>query len=189
MATRLAELDQVFEPGLTLTVLGREYVVPLPSAALGVWCQRVATLASDAHNATTDEEVAAVAERMQNLPKLDDRDLTLAQRLLGPVHDQMVADRVPHPYVEFCGRTAYVWVIGDEERAADYWNSGGRPEALRPGNRAQRRAEAKAGGTSTAAARTTKRQASTSGTKSRSRSAKSAPVKASRGKKSSNTGA
>lgn len=171
MATTLADLDEYFAPGLTLTVLGKKYVVPLPSAELGLWCQRVAQAGGAIHAAATPAEAQAAIDRVNALPELDG-DLTLAQRVLGAVYEQLAADKVPHPYIEYCGATAYVWIIAGEEAAERYWTSGGRPEALSPtpANRAERRA---AGKTSTAAAATTRTPVSSSGTKSPRKSAKS----------------
>lgn len=165
---RFDDLDRYFDPGLTLTVRGKEYVLPLPSAELGLWCRRIAEAAGAVNEASTPEEMDAAVARVHALPTLPG-DLTLPERTLGDVYQLMVADGVPDPYIIFCGNTAYVWIIGGEQSAEAYWTSGGRPEALGPGNRAQRRA-ARAGGTSTAAAAATRPQGSTSGTSTRKRS-------------------
>lgn len=160
---RFDDLDQYFAPGLTLTVRGREYQVPLPSAELGLWCQRIAQAAGAMHSAETTDEIRDAVGRLQALPELDG-DLTLPQRVLGPVYDQMVADEVPFPHIEVCGETAYVWIINGEDAALRYWTSGGRPEARGPDNRAARRA---ARSTGTGGAGTTRSRTSTSGTTSR----------------------
>ena len=165
---RFDDLDRYFDPGLTLTVRGREYRLPLPSAELGLWCRRMAEAAGAVNEASTPEEMEAAVARVNALPNLPG-DLTLPERVLGDVYGRMVADGVPDPYLTFCGNTAYVWIIGGEEAAEAYWTSGGRPEVLGPGNRAQRRA-ARTGGTSTAGAAETPSAASTSGTSSRKRS-------------------
>lgn len=195
MPTTLHDLDQYFEPGLTLTVQGHQYTVPLPSAELGLWCQRVATAAGAINAASSDAEIQAAVAQVEKLPELDG-DLTLAQRMLGPAYDQMVAARVPHPYLEFCGATAYVWTVAGEEAAERFWIAGGRPEALRPtpNNRAERRAaqQRKTGGTRTAAETATPKAGSTSGTTSPPTSPSSGKRKRrggrSRGKPSSPTG-
>lgn len=185
MARKFGDLDEYWSPGLVLTVRGREYTVPLPSAELGLWCQRIASTAGAIHQASTEDEIQAAVEKIESLPELDGEDLTLAQRLLGPVYDQMVADKVPFPYIEFCGSTAYVWVVAGEEAAERYWTSGGRPEAVRPVNRAQRRAAARATGrTGTAGASATRSQASTSGTRSPKKSVSASAAKRTRGRRS-----
>lgn len=185
MARTFGDLDRYWSPGLTLTVRGQEYTVPLPSAELGLWCQRIASTAGAIHQASTQQEIQAAVEKIESLPELDGEDLTLAQRLLGPVYDQMVADKVPFPYIEFCGNTAYVWIIAGEEAAERFWKSGGRPEAMRPANRGERRAAKKATGqTNTAAASATRSQASGSGTRSPKKSVSASAAKPTRGRTS-----
>lgn len=186
---RLEDLSDYFAPGLVLTVLGREYTVPLASAELGLWCRLVAQATGQLDAASSEEEIRAAAERIEALPELPGGgEQTLAQRVLGEVYHQMVADKVPDPYVEYCGVTAYLWIVAGEEAAAKWWRSGGRPEALRPGNRADRRAAAKTGGSRTAGAGKTRSAASTSGTRSRMKSPSVSGAKASRGGRSSSTG-
>lgn len=167
---KLDDLDQYLNPGLILTVKGREYTVPLPSAELGLWCRRGTVAMGDINAASTDAEMQAAVDRMQQLPALPGEDLTMSQRMLGTAYAEMVADGVEDPYIEFCGHTAYIWIIAGEEAAARWWQSGGRPEAQGPPNRAARRAVAKAGATSTGEAGGTPSPASTSGTTSRRKS-------------------
>lgn len=164
MTTKLADLDEYFSPGLTLTVRGKEYVVPLASAELGLWCRAIATATGEITAASTEAEIRDAVARVESLPQLDG-EMSLAQRLLGTTYAEMTADDVPDVYIEFCAATAYIWIIAGEDQAAAYWQAGGRPEAHRPGNRASRRA-ASTGAKSTAAAAATPRRASTSGTRS-----------------------
>jgi hypothetical protein len=185
MGAVLGDLDEYFSPGLTLTVRGQKYVVPLPNAELGLWCQRMARAAGAISAADTEQEMAAAVARVNALPELKG-DLTLQQRVLGTAYDEMMADDVPHHFVEFCGATAYIWIIGGEEAATRYWQAGGRPEAMRPMNRQERRAAAKkaTGGSRTAAAGGTRSQASTSGTNTPRKSAAAKKAAPSRGKPS-----
>ncbi len=179
----LGELSEYFSPGLTLTVLGRAYTVPLPSAELGLWCRMVAQSAGEIHAASSAEDIEAALRRVAELPELPESEgKTFEQLVLGSVHAAMLADHVPDPYVQFSARTAYIWILADEETAKRWWQSGGNPEALRPGNRAERRAVTR--GRSTAAAGTTKSRTSTSGTKSPRKRA----ATGSRGRRSSGTG-
>lgn len=189
MAQKLADLGGFFDPGLTLTVLDKEYVLPLASAELGLWCRLVAQAAGDVNAASTDDEVQAALARVEALPELPGgKDVTLPERVLGNVYQQMVWDKVPDPYIQFCGSTAYIWVLAGTDKAAEFWTSGGRPEARSPANRETRRRAAR-GKTSTAVVPETLTPASGSGTKSRRTSSGSAPAKAaSRGRKSSSTG-
>lgn len=182
MGAKLADLDEYWSPGLTLTVKGREYTVPLASAELGLWCRRVAQVTGDVHTASTEEEMQAAVARIEALPELPGgRNLTLPEQVLGEIYQQMTADGVPDPYIQFAGQTAYIWIIGGEDAAARYWTSGGRPEAWGPANRQARRA---AGRTSTDAADATRTPASTSGTRSPKTSAGTGRARRSRGRKS-----
>jgi hypothetical protein len=156
------DLDRYFDPGLTLTVRGKEYVLPLPSAELGLWCRRMAQTAGEITSASTEEEVQAAVDAAKGVPDLPGARLTLHERVLGDVYQQMMADQVPDPYIQFAGATAYVWIVGGEEQASRFWQSGGRPEAWGPTNRQERRAAQKTGG---AAATKTRSPASTSGTR------------------------
>jgi hypothetical protein len=178
---KFSDLDEYFDPGLTLTVLGKEYTLPLPSAELGLWCRRATQMAGGLDSASTDEEIQAAAELAVDLPPLPG-EMTFHERLLGTVYQEMMAAHVPDPYIQFCASTAYIWIVGGEDMAKRYWEAGGRPEARGPDNRADRRANARK--TSTAAASATKPPASTSGTSSRPRSSGSGRDRRSRGRRS-----
>ncbi|MDG4832431.1 hypothetical protein O7627_24430 [Solwaraspora sp. WMMD1047] len=170
MASKFADLDEYFSPGLTLTVLGREYVVPLASAELGLWCRRMAIATGEITSASTPEEARAAVDRANALPELPG-DLSLPERVLGDAYAQMVADGVPDQYIQICGSTAYLWIVADEDVARRYWEAGGRPESLRPEtNRADRRAAKKS---STGAASGARSPARTSGTSTRRKSGSS----------------
>ena len=172
---QFGELDQYLDPGLKLTVKGTVYTVPLPSGELGLWCRRVAQVAGEISAASSEEEIQAVAERAaeaaEELPPIPGGDRRPFEVLmLGDAHAQMLADAVPDPYIQFCARTAYLWIVAGEEAAERFWTSGGRPEAPSPANRAERRALQRAGSsttTSTGEARTTPSPGSGTGTNSR----------------------
>lgn len=171
---RFSDLDEFFSPGLTLTVLGKEYTLPLPSAELGLWCRRLAETAGEIHGATTGEDMQAAVKRanvrVETLPRLPG-DLSFEERLLGSALAEMAADQVPDPYIQFCAQTAYVQIVAGDEVAERYWTSGGRPEAWRPANRQERRAQ-RTGRSSTAEAGATPTPGSTSGTRSRTTSSR-----------------
>jgi len=181
MATELGELGDFLDPGLALKINGKRYVVPLPSAEVGLWCQLTIEAAGTIKASDSKEEIAAAVARVNAMPQSKDK-VTLAQRLLGPVHAEMLADQAPHHLVQFAGEIAWVWIIGGEEAAERYYRAGGRPEAMRPTNRQERRAAPKkaAGGSRTGAGAKTPSAASGSGTRSRTTSAaakKAAPKK------------
>jgi hypothetical protein len=169
MGSTFADLDEFFSPGLTLTIKGREYTVPLASGELGLWCRRTAEVAGAITESSGDAEVASAVAAAQALPDPPGADrLTLHQRVLGEdLYQQMLNDGLPDAYVVFAGLTAYVWIVGGEEAAQRYWETGGRPEQPSPANREERRALHKTGG---AMANATRTPGSSSGTRSRRRS-------------------
>lgn len=169
MAGKFGDLVDYFDPGLTLTVQGREYVIPLPSAELGLWCRMVADMAGHVGDDASAEDAADAAGRAAELPDLPG-NLTFTERLLGDVYKQMLTDQVPDPYVKFSAATVYIWIVAGEDTARRFWEAGGQsPEASGPANRAERRAAQRS---STGAATTTRPQGSSSGTSSRKRSGK-----------------
>lgn len=178
---KFGDVTQYFDPGLTVTVLKREYTLPLPSAEMGLWCRTMAETAGVIDSDATDDEVNEAVAAVDDLPELPGK-LTFPERMLGDVYQQMVADKVPDPYIQFCARTVYIWIIGGEEMAERYWTAGGRPEAMARGNRASRRATASK--TSTDGASGTRSRASSSGTSSPRTSGKSATGSGSRGRRS-----
>lgn len=181
MGQKFGDLDRYYDPGLTLTVRGKEYVLPLPSAELGLWCRRLMETAGEITSASTAEEIQAAADRINELPELPG-NLSMEERLLGPVYQQMMTDGVPDHFLQFCATTAYFWIVGGEGLAERYWTSGGRPEAPGPvPNRADRRNARKTG---TAEATGTPTPGSTSGTSSRPRSGSSGRGRGSRGRRS-----
>lgn len=174
MGATFGELDGYLDPGLALTVRGKVYTVPLPSAALGLWCRRISATAQEVTAASTDEELLAAgkraSERAATLPPLPGGGkLSFEEHMLGPeLYAEMIADEVPDPYVLFCAQTTYVWIVSGEEAAQRYWEAGGRPEARGPANRAERRAAIRT--SSTGEAGETPTPGSSSGTRSRRRS-------------------
>lgn len=160
---KFGELQERYDPGLTLTVKGAEYVLPLPSAELGLWCRALTESMGLAQHADADQMQAAV-DRMEKLPE-PPGGISFQEWLLGPVYGRMVSDGVEHHYIQFCAFAAFMWVAMGEEAAQVWWEAGGDPEAMGPDNRAQRRAVQRAG-TRTDAATATRSPASMSGTTS-----------------------
>lgn len=204
MGLKLAELDEYFDPGMELTVLGVEYVVPPVSAAIGLWCRRISSHAGadvPDEDTTGDElveaskRVRAVAQETPAPPGINPAT-PFEVILLGTALDEMVANDVPDPYVQFCAQTHFWRILGGDKAAERYWTSGGNPQPAGPANRQERRAVAKAKPrkasgsrtTGTAAARTTRSRASGTGTSTPKPSVKNAPAKRSRGTRSSGIG-
>lgn len=157
---KLKALDEFFDDTLTLPVGGKEYTIPAPDAETGLLCQRL-----------MQAGVAAAAGQQTDLSDLaeldDDQETDLYKRCLGPVYDQLIADKVTWPRIKHCGVTAFLWIAADLDTAMKFWDAGGAPEALAPTRAA-----------SEAAASTTRSRGSTSGT-SRSRQAQKSRGKAS----------
>lgn len=189
---RFGDLDQYLDPHLTLAFKGRDgverdYLIPLPSAELGLWCRRIAETAGEVTAASTDEELREAADRaakrVEGLPALD-RDKSFEEQLLGDAFPAMIRDGVADPYVMFAAKTVYVWIIAGEEGAERWWRAGGRPEGVSPANRQERRAQRRTGGNRTAEAGVTSALASTSGTTSPTSSGRRRRGRRSRGRKS-----
>lgn len=178
------DLAEFLSAGLELPYAGKTYTIPPIDAATGLWCQQLLNLGVRVVGGklVTDED-AAGTELLD-----DDGEQTLYLRLLGAVHDEMVADGVPWAVVKIAALTVLFDATTGRDTAERYWNTGGagRGEAPAPANRAARRTRATTPGTS-AGATTTKRRASTTGTSA----SKATPQKAtpSRGGRSSRTGA
>lgn len=150
MGTRFGDLDRYYDPGLILTVKGRDYLIPLASAEVGLWCRRLVPATTRLHQASTDEQARRAVEEIEALPVPPGLDgLTLPELLLGNAYRQMTADGVEDAYIQYCGVTALMYVLGGEDLARRWWESGGRPEAVGPGNRAERRARRKGGSSPT----------------------------------------
>lgn len=162
------ELDEFFDPSLRLPVGGKVYVIPPPDAEVGLLCQRLmhASLDAEAGKDVDEDGLNQLAETVLD----DDQEKDLYRRILGPVWDELFADRVSWPVIQHVGQTALIWVAAGLEAAAKHWESAA-GEADAP-NRAQRRATA-------SAARSTRSRGSATGTTrttaSRSRKAATSP--------------
>jgi hypothetical protein len=166
------DLSEVLNAGLSLPINGTTYLVPPVDAETGLKLQRLAEVAS---------QVAQAAESGEPLDEvaLDDAaEVDLYRDALGSAYDEMIADRVPWPALKVAGVTAWLDAAVSREAAEAYWNAAGDPNQM-AGNRETRRA----------AARSTRRPASASGT---TRTRKATPPKATatatRGRKSSTAG-
>lgn len=140
---------------LTLSVAGHEYVIPQPSARVGLAQVASFTIAM-CRRAKTDPPAYAV-ERFQARYGSAEHDMD--QDALGPAWEEM-QDELTLPQVKRAAMAAHVWIATGSERAAramldDDGSGGDDPKA----------------GTTTAAAPTTKKRASGTGTKSRAKSA------------------
>lgn len=163
-----------FTTSLALPIQGKTYEIPPVSADLGakltLVAERAATIFQVAQRnqdaAKKAEEAGEEPSEPEPLPEFeledDDAEADLQQKMLGPAYDQMVADNVPFMAIKIAGLTAYHDFLYGREAAEAFWNSGGDPKAV-----AQTWSESTGSTMSTGEATTTKRPASTSGTKPR----------------------
>lgn len=153
---RFEALDELLDEALTLPVPGgdgtvREYRIPSPPAEDGLRIQRLMALAEKVANGADDGNVEVLD---------DDQEADLLRLCLGEVLEEMRADGVRWAWIKHAGLTAMFWITADADTAQKFWASGGDPSRLAP-NRAARRASAGSSG----GARSTRKRASTSGTK------------------------
>ncbi|WP_275463376.1 hypothetical protein [Streptomyces noursei] len=142
-------LDELLDETLCLPIGGRTYTVPAPSAEVGLRTQALINAAATAADGgQVDEQVLGDAA---------ERDLY--RDVLGPAHDEMVADGVTWPALKHSAITAMVWIAQDKAAAETFWNAAGDPSRLAP-NREARRARS-------GAAKSTPSRGSTSGTSTR----------------------
>lgn len=113
---------------------GKLYRVPSPSAELGVQLTYRATLGLKQARGLqlTDDERAALALN-------DEDEATFYQEILGPVHDEMIADGVQWTLLQGIAGDAYLVITGNEA-LADIRLARAAGEALARANRATRRA-------------------------------------------------
>lgn len=152
--TGFRDLDEFFDPSLRLPIGGKTYTVPPPDAEVGLLCQRLmhAGLAAQAGQEVDQDGLNRLADAVLS----DEQEKDLYKRLLGPVWEELFADRVSWPVIQHVGETALLWVAAGVDAAARHWEAGA-GEAQAPANRKTRRAAA-------AQARSTRSRGSRSGT-------------------------
>ncbi|MFK0217948.1 hypothetical protein ACIQWN_07095 [Streptomyces vinaceus] len=154
------ELGELLDESIELPVAGRLYAVPAPSAEIGLRTQALIHAAAVAADGGRPDE--------QVLGDAAERDLY--RDVLGPAHDEMIADGVKWPTLKHAAITAMVWIAQDKTAAERYWTAAGDPSRLAP-NRAARRSQS-------GAASSTPSRGSTSGTSTRPAPARGAGKKA-----------
>jgi hypothetical protein len=149
------DLDEFFDPNLRLPIGGKTYIVPPPDAEVGLLVQRLmhAGIAAEAGQEVDSEGLSTLAESVLTQ---ESKDTDLYQRLLGPVWDELFADKLDWPVIQHVGETVLLWVAAGIDAAQRHWEAGA-GEAEAPGNRKARRAAA-------AQARSTRSRGSASGT-------------------------
>jgi hypothetical protein len=111
------DVTAFLSPTLDLPWAGKTYRVPSPPALVGLRLQ--------AAWAVTNAKAAGVDAKAHHLRLLNDDDgsTSLEQDALGPVYDEMVADRVPLEVLNHAGMTAYLWIVAGDDAAKAWWES------------------------------------------------------------------
>lgn len=160
MAVRFDALNELFDDALELPYQGRIYRIPSPPAEDGLRIQELTTLAA---------RLVQGDEHIDTTLLDDDEETDLLKLALGPVLEELLADGVDWAWVRHMGLTAVVWITNSVEAAQRIWAAAGDPSRLAPNREARRR---KSG---SAAAKSTPRRGSTSGTKGRRATGKGRP--------------
>lgn len=159
--------DFITDP-LVLPIMGKNYTVPPLTARSGL------------HLALLAEKIDALASGSPNLDLeafTDEGEEDLYRHALGTLYDELIDDDVPFTALRLAGMVAFVDAIRGRDYAVALWQSVGDAasgEAEAAPNRAARRSKTRSGKTG-AAASSTKKRASGSGTRSRPKSSPDAP--------------
>ncbi len=162
---------EVLDLTLTLPVGGKTYRVDPPTAAVGAhlanMLARGVFLDALVEAGMEGDDIAeAAADLHVDTETPEGRDF--ARDCLGAAYDQMLADGIPQPVMELAIATAFLaWTAG-KAAAEAYWDTGGKPPAPTATSRTGRPTETR---TRPAAASTTRKRGSRSGTKKRKRQA------------------
>lgn len=152
--TDLKQLGSFLDPILAVPYRDKIYEIPAVDAEAGLRLQKL--VAAGVRTALDGGIDPATLELVN-----DADEQGFYETVLGPVYAQLIADGASSPAVKFIGQTALMWHAQDFEMAETFWRAEGKAPAP---NRAARRTATR---TSTAAASTTKKPASVSGTTTR----------------------
>ena len=151
---RFAPLTEFLAEPLTLPILGREYQIAPADVETGLrLTARFERLKAKADaSGDPEEEVADDIEETE-----------LFRMALGPVYDQLKADGVPLRMAKFVASTAVIWHVYGPRAAELFWATGGDPKAS-PSTSKTSSTESGETPETRAAARSTRKPASASGT-------------------------
>jgi hypothetical protein len=136
------DLEQFIEP-LILPIRGKEYRIPALGSLDGI----------------------KLSEHLANPAESPMTNVEFQKFMLGDVYDEMLADNLPPGYIARAALTALADIQGSRGAAEVMWETGGNPKAVQEWTIA-----AQAATTPPAAAPTTKRPASGTGTRTRRKS-------------------
>ncbi|MCF6467405.1 hypothetical protein FAF44_03110 [Nonomuraea sp. MG754425] len=147
-------LDEFFDPSLRLPVGSKTYVIAPPDGEVGLLVQRLMH-AGIAAEAGQDIDAEGLNDLAKSVLSNDSAETDLYPRILGPVWDELFADKLDWPVIQHIGETAMLWIAAGTDAAAKHWEAGA-GEAEAPNRKARRAAAAQA--------RSTRSRGSASGT-------------------------
>lgn len=124
------QLEEFFDASITLPINGKDYTIQSPDAETGIFCQR---LMAGAATVMSGNEISDKDAEKLHLDDEEEQDLY--ERLLGPVWDEMLADKVPWTLMKHAGSTALVWVTQSQEEAQEFWSQGPKKDPAAPQDR------------------------------------------------------
>ena len=168
----LTELGDFLDPVLQVPYQGKKYQIQPVSAQTGLRFQKLLAVGV---KAAQDGELDPASIELVS----DEEELGFYEEVLGDTYEELLAGGVTASALKAIGSTAFIWTTQGFDMAKGFWDAGGKSPAP---NREQRRTATK---TPTAAARTTRKPSSASGTTT----PKAKPrEKATNGQTSSSTG-
>jgi hypothetical protein len=159
-------LDQVWDRRLGPLPMpdGQQFYVPEADSEFGLWCVRAFALVERAANGEPDPAAGPPPQLVFEGPDEE----AFQRRALGhELYEQLRAAGYGLPTINHFTRVAVIWHAQGPEMAEMYWNAGGNAEAFQKAALQSMPRAARRASTSTAAGSTTKRPASTNGTRSR----------------------
>ena len=168
--SELKELDDFLNPTLLVPARGKEYRIAAVDAETGLRLQRMLATGVKAYAGQdlTEKDLELVS---------DEDEEGFFETVLGDTYHELMADKIPYPGLKAMASLAMIWTTQGFDAAQQYFLAGGKAPA--PNREARRTATQ----TRTAGASTTRKRASASGTSTPPK------AKATRGSKSSPTGA
>lgn len=144
-------LDDFQDESITLPVRfldgeTRDITIPAPSAKNGL---KITTVMEAGLRVAAGGEIGEMVLD-------DDEELDFYKAALGPKYDEL-KEGCAWPWFRHAAITTVLWVTQDKEAAENFWNSGSSPSQGAPNREARRQA-------GKAAAKSTQRRGSTSGT-------------------------
>lgn len=165
---------EAFVENLRLPYRGKEYDIPPLGAKTGARLHLLLAQNAEYERVQTANHAAAEEAKKakrkppepEPLPELPENPTN--REMLGDLLDEVYEDDVPDQVIQVMANTVYYDFILGRDAALVYWNSGGDPKALE--THIKRLTNSSMNG---AAATTTRKRASTSGTKSKTKSSQS----------------